>query len=201
MYVKLEEVVYIHPQKYRPIVDDRVAFERDLNGNRVFTIDSQPSKHDSAPVKPAGIFFFNSNERACLVPLVWDENEAMCAKTFEPAFGFPEDETPGELGYWLKDKGFAVRDGRVVRSDEGQYDPAYIVVGSKVYRRDDSEELPTSGILHGINVYVPDGKMKIVAGPVAHENELPTVPFSVEGWFDSPFNVLSTDGTWYQIKE
>lgn len=196
MYVKLEEVIYIHPSKYRPQTGDRVAYERDLYGNRVFTITGEPSKHDGKPVQVAGIMFENSGGRMCLVPSVWDEHDALCARTFEPSANYPEDGNPveDELAYWMEKRGFSYESKKVVWKGEW-FLAAHVVESHKQsYRVVDDVVL----VMTDDGSYRPDATLKVIAGPVASEAELPSIPFSVAGWFSSPINVC-TDGQWHQI--
>jgi hypothetical protein len=196
VYVKLEEVVYIHPSKYRPQVGDSVAYERELAGNRVFTITGEPSKHDGKPIKVAGVMFENTNGHMCLVPTVWDEHDAFCARTFEPPACFPEAGNPAEdeLAYWMEKLGFSYTKKMVVYKGEW-FKAAHVVEAHRqAYRVVD-------GAVHVLTEdgdYHPDEKMTVVAGPVASEAELPEIPFSIAGWFTSPVNIC-TDGQWYQI--
>lgn len=113
MYIKLEEITYIHPSKYRPLAGDRVTYERKLNGDRIFTITGEASKHDAAPVKVAGLFYIDTNDRPCLVPEIWNDDDAWCARSFEPAAGFPDDAPRGDLAHYLSARGFAIVDGAV----------------------------------------------------------------------------------------
>lgn len=113
MYVTLQELTVVHPSKYRPQAGDRVAYERVLNGNRIFTITGEPSKYDCAPVKQAGILYFDTNEMPVLVPNVWSDDDAWCARSFWPADGFPEDAPPGDLSHYLEKRGCAIVDDQV----------------------------------------------------------------------------------------
>lgn len=81
MYIRLEEVILIHPSKYRPKDGDSVAYRRELRGDTVFTITNEPSKHDSKPVERYGLLYLDTADRICIVPDKWDENDAMCARS------------------------------------------------------------------------------------------------------------------------
>lgn len=113
MYVTLQELTIVHPSKYRPQTGDRVAYERLLNGDRIFTITGEPSKYDSVPVKSAGILYFDTNENPVLVPNTWSDDDAWCARSFWPADGFPEDAPPADLAHYLTRLGFAIVNGQV----------------------------------------------------------------------------------------
>lgn len=80
MYAKLEEITLIHPSKYRPQEGDHPIYERGLNGDRVFTLDPEPSKYDSAPPKRYGLGYIGPNEDVCIVPDLWAENDSWIAR-------------------------------------------------------------------------------------------------------------------------
>ena len=81
MYAKLEEVVLIHPTKYRKIEgrEDSSIYERGLNGDRVFTFDPVPSRYDTAAPKRYGVAYEGPQDRLCIVPDAWSDDVAMCA--------------------------------------------------------------------------------------------------------------------------
>lgn len=81
MYIKLEEAILVHPSKYRPMEGDSVAYRRELNGETVFTLTGEASKYDGKPVERYGMLYTDTAERICLVPDIWDENDAMCARS------------------------------------------------------------------------------------------------------------------------
>ena len=81
MYIKLEEVILIHPSKYRPMENDSIAYRRELRGDTVFTVTGEPSKYDGKPVERYGLLYMDTVERVCIVPDNWNENDAMCART------------------------------------------------------------------------------------------------------------------------
>jgi len=78
MYLNLGEVVLVRNKAKRGNGDPTI-YERDWNGNRVFTTDDGPSTH-VGPAKPYGTLYFDANDLPCIIPDTWDEADASLAR-------------------------------------------------------------------------------------------------------------------------
>lgn len=78
MYVTLDQITLVQDKRrIRP--DDLPIYERELNGERIFTTDGTPSKQASE-AKRYGVIYFDSDDRLCVVPDTWSDDDAYCAR-------------------------------------------------------------------------------------------------------------------------
>lgn len=78
MYVTLDQVTLIQ-DKRKVRADDLPIYEREMNGERIFTTDGTPSTHASAAQR-YGIIYFDIDDRLCVVPDRWNEEDARLAR-------------------------------------------------------------------------------------------------------------------------
>ena len=84
MYLTFDQIILV-ADKFKLNKTDPVIYERELNGNRILTLDSDTSKYASA-AKPYGRIYYDAQDRPCVVPDTQEQFNAdcMCAKEFMP---------------------------------------------------------------------------------------------------------------------
>ena len=80
MYLKFEEVILVS-DKSKLQSDDPVIYEHYLRGERILTLDFNPSKY-AVGEKIYGHLYFDAQENPCVVPDTQEQFEAdcMCAR-------------------------------------------------------------------------------------------------------------------------
>lgn len=83
MYLLLSEVALVRDQRRYRRAGDSVVYARRLSGlpyETALTLDSGPSRYDTVPPVRYGTLYFDAREQACVVPDVWDEDDARQAR-------------------------------------------------------------------------------------------------------------------------
>lgn len=184
MYVKLSEVTLIHKSQYRrppghEEYEDRPVYERELNGERVFTFDAELTKYDPREPVRYGVgydapSFSEDRPRFVVVPDVWNPDDAMCARdAVHPVWPvFNTEHYNGEL---VVHNGVVYKDVR-----NGQAYSQY-------------EAIEINGQMYASTAYT------FLAGPVAAEDDLP--PYQDVRDIMYEFRVRDLDSRWYLVTD
>lgn len=78
MYLTLDQITLVQ-DKSKAKSDDAPVYERELNGDRIFTTDTTPSQHASK-AKRYGVIYFDIGDRPCIIPDAWNDDDACRAK-------------------------------------------------------------------------------------------------------------------------
>ena len=78
MYARISEVTLVQ-SKTRVQADDPIMYERQYQGARILTTDNKSSRF-VGPAKRYGVMYIDARDRICVVPDVWNPDEAMIAR-------------------------------------------------------------------------------------------------------------------------
>lgn len=78
MYVTLDQITLVQ-DKRKVRADDLPIYERQLSGVRIFTTDGGTSKYASEATR-YGVIYFDTDDRLCVVPDVWNDEDAQIAR-------------------------------------------------------------------------------------------------------------------------